>query len=441
MPLSEPNAESRQRKPMPDEPVASGTRVKVVGVGGGGANTLDRLIQTGELAGSSGSSLRFAAVNTDAQALAASSVPEKVVIGRSLTRGLGAGGEVEIGRRAAEVDRTALDRLFDDTDLVFLVVALGGGTGSGAAPVVARAAVERGAMVIAFATMPFSWEGERRTRQAREALDELRAACEAVVTLHNDMLLQGDGADEAVVNAFDRANSWISRGLNAVCGMLQRTGLINIDFATLKSAFPVRGGRTLFGVATASGESRYRDVAEQLVNCPLLYTKDAVRTADTLVINIVGGPGLSLGRVNEIVEAVKEKFGGKENTVLGAVIDESLKDSLEVCVLGSAGIARRMKVGPARRPDSIRSVPKPDDSEDFAGDTDPLEARPANAPDKPLAKVTPKPAGFTPIDQEEFSFGNESGDYFAGSHSVIDGQDLDVPTFQRRHIPIKLSKQ
>lgn len=428
MPLPESRVDTPMKKPSAGESPASGTRVKIIGVGGGGSNTLDRLLATGAVPAGSGERLRFAVVNTDAQAIAASVVPDKVVIGRTLTRGLGAGGEVDIGRRAAEVDRTMLDRMFDDTDLAFLVVALGGGTGSGAAPIVASAAADRGVMVIAFATMPFSWEGERRMRQAREALEELRNSCEAVITLHNDMLLQGEGADDAVVNAFDRANSWISRGLDAICGMLHRTGLINIDFATLKSAFPVRGGRTLFGVASASGENRYRDVAEQLVNCPLLYTRDAVRTSDTLVINIVGGPGLSLGRVNEIVESVKEKFGGKENTVLGAVIDESMKDSLEVCVIGSAGIGRKSRVKLASRPDNIRSVPGPDESEGFSGDTDPLQAR----------AVPAKGESLSPPVNQEFEFNNEAGDYFAGSHSVIDGQDLDVPAYQRRHIRIRL---
>ena len=412
------------------------TRVKIVGVGGGGTNTLDRLMATGGLPADPGDCMSFAAVNTDAQALAASAVDEKVVIGRALTRGLGAGGEVEIGRRAAEVDRAALDRMFDGVDLVFLIVALGGGTGSGAAPVVAKSASDKGAIVIAFATMPFSWEGERRMRQARESLDELRAACEAVVPLHNDMLLVGEGADEAVVNAFDRANSWISSGLNAVCGMLHRTGLINIDFATLKSALPVRGGRTLFGVASASGENRHREVVDQLVNCPLLYTKDAVRTADTLLINIVGGPGLSLGRVNEIVEAVKDKFGGKENTVLGALIDETMGDSLEVCLLGSAGIARRIKQVASRRVEGIRSAPKAEDPEEFSGDTDILEA--VNAESAAKTAKPPVKAETANIDQDEFTFGHDAGDYFAGAHSIIDGQDLDVPTYQRRHIRIRL---
>lgn len=415
-------------------PFAPMTRVKIVGVGGGGANTLDSLMAAGGLPGDPGDCMAFAVVNTDAQALASSSVEEKLLIGRSVTRGLGAGGEVEIGRRSAEVDRTMLDRLFEKTDLVFLVVALGGGTGSGAAPVVAKAAAEKGAIVIAFATMPFSWEGDRRMRQARESLDRLRAECEAVVPLHNDMLLSGEGADESVVNAFDRANSWISRGLNAVCGMLHRTGLINIDFATLRSALPVKGGRTLFGVASASGENRHRDVVEQLVNCPLLYTKDAVRTADTLLINIAGGRGLTLGRVNEIVEAVKDKFGGRENTVLGATIDETMGDALEICVLGSAGIARQLRVT-SRRPGGIRSLPKADEEDDGA---------PAETPDvapaepAPVAKPVEKSAATKVVDQEEFAFAQEADDYFAGAHSIVDGQDLDMPTFQRRHIRLRL---
>lgn len=409
----------------------AGTRVKIVGVGGGGTNTLDRLMATAGLPADPGGSMSFAVVNTDAQALAASCIDEKIVIGRTLTRGLGTGGEPDIGRRAAEVDRASLDRMFDEVDLVFLVVALGGGTGSGAAPVVAKAAAERGAMVIAFATMPFSWEGGRRIGQAREALETLRAECEAVIPLHNDMLLQGEGADDAVVNAFDRANAWISRGLNAVCGMLHRTGLINIDFATLRSAFPVRGGQTLFGVASATGENRYHEIVGQLVNCPLLYTKDAVRRSDTLVINITGGVGLSLGRVNEIVEGVKEKFGGKINTVLGAMIDETLGDSLEVCVLGSAG--QGVKRGAAKRPGEIGRLPARAEEFDSAEAGEPVSA----GPDGRKAKSAAKTESAGPVAQNEFNFSGESGDYFAGSHSIIDGQDLDIPTFQRRHINIK----
>ena len=420
------------------------TRVKIIGVGGGGVNTVESLMSGGALSLETAQNAAFAAINTDVMALKNCPVAEKLVIGRALTRGLGAGGERELGKRAAEADRPAIDALVANIDLVVLIVALGGGTGSGAASVVAEAAVAAGAMVIAFVTLPFSWEGERRTKMAREALDELRAGCEAVIPLHNDMLLQGDGADAAVSDAFDRANTWICSGLNAIGSMLFKKGLINIDFATLRSALPVRGGRTLFGVGIASGENRHREVIEKLTDCPLLFTKDSVRTADTLIVNIVGDSTLSLARVNEILEAVKEKFGGRKNTVLGAVIDENRAGTLEVCVLGAAGIARQIDRGPARRPNEIRSVNIAEDPETTIGETDIFAAQQADRalPDTPVApSATPlppvKPRPKNPAEQTEIVF-DGSSDYFEGSHTVIDGQDIDIPTFQRRHIRIRL---
>lgn len=428
------------------------TRVKIVGVGGGGVNTVERLMSGGALSPEAAQNATFAAVNTDVQSLNGSPVERKIVIGRALTRGLGAGGEVALGRRAAEADRESLDALVADTDLVVLIVALGGGTGSGAAPVIAEAAAKAGAMVIAFVTLPFSWEGERRMKQAREALDALREACEAVIPLQNDALLQGDAADASANDAFDRANDWICAGLNALCSMLFKKGLINIDFATLRSALPVRGGRTLFGVGSASGENRHKRVVEQLYDCPLLHTNDSVRTADTLIINIVGGAGLSFARVQEIVAAVKEKFGGKENTVLGAIIDENLGDTLEVCVFGSAGIARKMKAPTARRPNEIRSAAQAEDPESFEGETDILAADKAEADEladaargesEAPAGARPRPARGAPVrpatapEQTELTF-DGSADFFADAHSFVDGQDVDIPTFQRRHIRIRL---
>ncbi len=429
---------------------APSTRVKIIGVGGGGVNTVERLMSGGALSMEAVQNATFAAVNTDVQSLNGSPVEEKVVIGRALTRGLGAGGELALGRRAAEADRETLDTLVANTDLVVLIVALGGGTGSGAAPVIAEAAAKAGAMVIAFVTLPFSWEGERRMKQARDALDALRAACEAVIPLHNDALLLGDSADSSADDAFDRANGWICAGLNALCSMLFKKGLINIDFATLRSALPVRGGRTLFGVGSASGENRHKRVVEQLCDCPLLHTNDSVRTTDTLIVNIVGGTGLSFARVQEIVAAVKEQFGGKENTVLGAVIDENLGDTLEVCVFGSAGIARKMKAPTARRPNEIRSASPAEDPESFEGETDIIDADKAEASELAAGRAEGEPAGARPRpvkgapvrpanapEQTELSF-DGSTDFFADAHSFVDGQDVDIPTFQRRHIRIRL---
>lgn len=414
------------------------TRVKIIGVGGGGVNTVERLMSGGLLSAETIQNADFAAVNTDAQALEASPVPERLVIGRAQTRGLGAGGEAERGRAAAEADFPSVTALVKGADLVVLLAALGGGTGSGAAPVIAKAAAESGAMVIAFVTLPFSWEGDRRMRQAHEALDFLRGACEAVIPLHNDMLLQGEGAEAPVEAAFDRANEWICAGLNALCGMLFRRGLINIDFATLRTALPVRGGRTLFGVGSAEGEDRFSLALERLLDCPLMFTKDAVRTADTLVVHILGGPGLSLARVNEILAAVKGRFGGRENTVLGAVIDESRGDFVEICVLGSAGIARKM-VGPRRRrPSDIASAPRAEDPESSIGETDILAAEDpsAQAPSASDPKESGKSRASSP-EQTEIAF-DDSGDFFGEGRTRIDGQDIDVPTFLRKHIRIRL---
>lgn len=419
------------------------TRVKVIGVGGGGVNTVERLMSSGSLGIEIAGNAVFAAVNTDVQSLTGCPVGEKLVIGRSLTRGLGAGGEADIGRRAAEADREAVDALVAGNDLVILVVALGGGTGSGAGVIVAEAARKAGAMVIAFATLPFSWEGERRTKQALAALETLREQCEAIVPLRNDMLLQGDGAEADVESAFDRANAWICSGLNALGAMLFRKGLINIDFATLRTALPVSGGRTLFGVGSASGDNRYQEVIRQLIECPLLHTQDSVRIADTLVVNIIGGPGLSLSRVNGILEAVKEKFGGRENTVLGALIDENRPDSLEVCVLGSAGIGRKIRTAPKRRREEVDEEGLAVDPEALPGETDldaavRAEDRPEGAADERVRERPLQSDDMPPPEQSELQFEDTSDFFPTTDRTIIDGQDIDSPTFQRRHIRIRL---
>jgi len=218
------------------------TRVKIIGVGGGGVNTVERLMSGGALSMEAVQNATFAAVNTDVQSLNGSPVEEKIVLGapsravsapRRKSRSVAVRPK-PIGRVWIRSSRTPTCRAHRRARRRH---------GSGAAPVIAEAASKAGAMVIAFVTLPFSWEGERRMKQAREALDALREACEAVIPLQNDALLQGDSADASADDAFDRANAWICAGLNALCSMLFKKGLINIDFATLRSALPVRGGR------------------------------------------------------------------------------------------------------------------------------------------------------------------------------------------------------
>src|SRR3954463_3667148 len=309
--------------------------IKLVGVGGAGANAVDRLKMENL------ERLQLAVINTDHQALSSSPVQDKVLIGMGVTRGLGAGGDPDLGRMAAEADREKISTIVKDCDLIFLVTGMGGGTGSGASPVVAEIAAESGALVIAFVTMPFSFEGGRRMKQAEEGLRALRQVCDAVIPLPNDVLLQEAADNETVLDSFARADEWIGRGVRSIWSMLFRTGLINLDFATLRQAFYQRGGKTLFGLGNGSGENAVADAIESLKLCPLLHTPEFSRKADRLLVNIIGGADLTLPKVNELMSAITDQFGRDSHIIMGAVIDEEMPGRVEVCVLGTSDMGGR----------------------------------------------------------------------------------------------------
>jgi cell division protein FtsZ len=409
--------------------------IKLIGVGGGGSNAVDRLKMENL------DRLQLAVVNTDFKALGSSPVQEKLLIGAALTRGLSAGGDPGLGYAAAEADREKLAELVRDTDLVFLVAGLGGGTGSGATPLIANLAREAGALVIAFVTMPFSFEGGRRRKQAEDALAELRASAHAVIPLSNDLLLQEGTEQTSVLDAFGRADEWIGRGVKSICAMLSRTGLINLDFQALRTAFQTRGGKTLFGLGVGDGEQAALAAFEDLKNCPLLATPEFARKADRLMVNITGGPDLSLTKVNELMTAVTEEFGREAHVIMGAVIDESLLGKVEVCVLGATDLGGRTFVrakpdAPARRPEK----PKPESAPE-AAPAAPRDAAPST--DKARAKsAKPAPAGADKPQQEEFGFGGSAeaaanrGEFGNSERNLFEGQDLDVPTYLRRGIKI-----
>src|SRR3954465_6928875 len=309
--------------------------IKLVGVGGAGSNAVDRLKMENL------ERLQLAVINTDYQALASSPVQDKVLVGMGVTRGLGAGGDPELGREAAEADREKIAAVVKDCDLVFLVTGMGGGTGSGASPVVAEIAAETGALVIAFVTMPFSFEGGRRLKQAEEGLRALRQVCDAVIPLPNDVLLQEAADNETVLDSFSRADEWIGRGVKSIWSMLFKTGLINLDFATLRQAFQHRGGKTLFGLGEGKGENAVADALASLKLCPLLHTPEFSRKADRLLVNIIGGADLTLPKVNELMGAITEQFGRESHIIMGAVIDEGMQNRGEVCVLGTCDMNAR----------------------------------------------------------------------------------------------------
>lgn len=418
LPLPQPSADA-----MADRSIS----IKVVGVGGAGSNAVDRLKMD------SLDRLRLAAINTDLQALNSSPVEEKVLIGSSVTRGLGAGGDPAIGVEAAESDREKIAEVVRGCDLVFLIAGMGGGTGSGAAPVVADVASEAGALVIAFATTPFSFEGARRAKQAEEGMMDLRHSCDAVIALPNDLLLQEAADGETALDSFARADDWIGRAVRSVWAMLFRTGLINLDFATLRQAFQTRGGKTLFGLGSGEGEHAAEDAVKSLDMCPLLATPEHSRKADRLLVNIVGGTELTLAKVNEIMGAVTERYGRESHVIMGAVIDEDLQGRLEICVIGTSDIGGRRSAAQRER----TRTPFPA----VAGAAKP------KAPAKPTAPQ-PKPAGrqAEPMlagmdEQDEFGFQgspDNRGRFERTDRNLFEGQDLDVPTYLRRGIKVSL---
>ncbi len=411
--------------------------IKLIGIGGAGSNAVDRLKMENL------DRLQLAVLNTDFTALSSSPVQDKVLLGTTVTRGLSAGGDPALGYAAADADRDKIAEIVRGTDLVFLVAGLGGGTGSGAAPVVAEVAMEAGALVIAFVMLPFSFEGGRRHKQAEEALVELRANCHAVIPLSNDLLLQEGTEQTSVLDAFARADAWIGRGVKSIWGMLSRTGLINLDFAALRQAFQQRGGKTLFGLGVGVGENAALQAFEDLKNCPLLHTPEFARKADRLMVNITGGPDLSLTQVNELMTAVTEEFGREAHVIMGAVIDESLHGRVEVCVLGATDLGGRNFV--RRAPAPARKVEKP--AVVFTA-TSP-ESTPVVAATVTTGSGSRPPMAATtaqlPTDkqlQEEFGFGGSSeaqenrGSFNKSDRNLFEGRDLDVPTYLRRGIKI-----
>jgi cell division protein FtsZ len=411
--------------------------IKLVGVGGAGSNAVDRLKMENL------ERLQLAVINTDYQALASSPVQDKVLIGMTVTRGLGAGGDPDLGREAAETDREKISAVVKDCDLVFLVTGMGGGTGSGASPVVAEIAAETGALVIAFVTMPFSFEGGRRLKQAEEGLRALRQVCDAVIPLPNDVLLQESAENETVLDSFARADEWIGRGVKSIWSMLFKTGLINLDFATLQQAFHTRGGKTLFGLGAGQGENAVPDAIASLKMCPLLHTPEFSRKADRLLVNILGGADLTLPKVNELMTAITDQFGRDSHIIMGAVIDEDMPGRVEVCIIGTSDMGGRgmppRKAVPAKSGKSSGTAPVGADLSAMIAASQPVPIANKFAPTATAAAAAAA-AHATKIAQEEFGFGEvESRGHFEKTdRNLFDGQDLDVPTYLRKGIKISL---
>lgn len=414
-----------EQKSSDDRPIV----IKLIGVGGAGGNAVGRF-QAENITG-----LQLAVLNTDGQALSASPVAEKLLLGASITRGLGAGGDPELGHQAAEADREKISEVTKECDLIFLFAGMGGGTGSGVTPTVAEIASESGALVIAFVTMPFSFEGGRRGKQAEEGLQNLRAVCDAVIPLPNDILLQEGDGDTSVVDAFACADVWMGRGVRSIWSMLFKQGLINLDFASLQQAFQYRGGKTLYGLGTGEGENASAAAIESLSFCPLLHGPDTARRADRLLVNLISGPDLTLSKVNEMMGEIASKFGRNAHVIMGAVIDEAYRERVEICVIGTTEMSGGRRSPATQRTNVQSSQQLKKDASQISG------ASPR--PSMPAASDTqPDPfEGFElKGDQDEFGFGEREsrGSFEKTGRNLYNGEDLDVPTYMRKGIKISL---
>ena len=306
--------------------------IRVIGIGGGGSNAVNRMIRA-ELMG-----VEFIAVNTDAQALLQSDAPNKIRIGDKITRGLGAGGDPSIGQRAAEEDSEKIADALRDSDLVFITAGMGGGTGSGAAPVVAEIARDLGALTIGVVTKPFSWEGARRRLNAEKSAELLRDKVDTLITIPNDRLKEVVNAETSIVDAFRVVDDVLRQGVQGISDLITVPGLINLDFADVRAVMR-SAGSALMGIGRASGPDRAAEAAREAISSPLLEI--SISGAQGVLFNITGGPSLGLFEVDEAAEIIKEMADPEANIIFGTVIDERMGDDLQITVIATGFDAAR----------------------------------------------------------------------------------------------------
>jgi cell division protein FtsZ len=331
-PRLEPLPEPPPRLHRVPEPGAYIAVIRVVGVGGAGLNAVNRMIDADI------SQVEFVAVNTDIQQLQMSDAPVKIHIGRELTEGLGSGADPDLGRRAAEEAYDQVKRALRGSDMVFVTAGEGGGTGSGAAPVVARIARELGALTVGIVTTPFKFEGTRRLRQATDGVDSLRANCDTVIVVPNERLLEVLDRDTSMLDAFRIADDVLRQGVQGICDLITLPGLINLDFADVRTVMK-DAGTALMGIGfSASGDNRAREAAERALRSPLIDTE--IAGAKGILLSIAGGDDLSLYEVNEAAEVVRQAATGDTNIIFGATIDDRLTGQVWVTVVATGFGAR-----------------------------------------------------------------------------------------------------
>ncbi|MBB6449381.1 cell division protein FtsZ [Geomicrobium halophilum] len=313
-------------------------QIKVIGVGGGGSNAVNRMIENG-LQG-----VEFIAVNTDAQALSLSQADTKLQLGGKLTRGLGAGANPDIGKKAAEESKEQIEESLTGADMVFITAGMGGGTGTGAAPVIAEVAKEVGALTVGVVTRPFTFEGRKRSSHATAGIEGLKEKVDTLIVIPNDRLLEIVDKSTPMLEAFREADNVLRQGVQGISDLIATPGLINLDFADVKTVMSEKGS-ALMGIGIATGENRAAEAAKKAVSSPLLET--SVDGAQGVLMNITGGSNLSLFEVHEAAEIVSDAADPEVNMIFGSVINENLKDEILVTVIATGfedGADKRARV-------------------------------------------------------------------------------------------------
>jgi cell division protein FtsZ len=454
--------------------------IKIVSVGGAGLNALDRIVLDG-LEGA-----EVLAVNTDVQSLASSVAPHKVQLGRTVTRGLGAGGDPEVGYQAAFESTEEIGEALTGARMIFICTGLGGGTGSGAAPYVAHLAREAGALVLVFATLPFGFEGRRRNAQAREALGRLNEIANAVVCFENDQMGDMVGPQAGIHQAFSKADTTISQSIRSIVNLVQRPGLIRIGFDDLVAALRSPNGRCLFGFGESDSDNRAHDALAQALKSPLMDRGRTLADAARVLVQVAGGPGMTLSEVEIVMKELDRHVSDETQILFGTAVDGRLGDRLSVTIISSFTATADLSQTqpplsspppvlptleqPDQSPPKIEVEPEPVPIEDFhSAETTPIEEpepiEVENVPTPSEESVssafevvdTPEPPVSTPrrklapakeekvsaeksmqAKQEVLQFEPVNRGRFEKSEpTIVEGEDLDVPTYLRKKIRVK----
>ncbi len=372
-------------------------QIKVIGIGGGGTNAVNRMIEAG-LVG-----VDFCAMNTDVQVLEISAAEKKVQLGENLTRGLGAGGNPQIGRSAAEESKNEIMKVLEGADMVFITAGMGGGTGTGAAPVVAQLAKEMGALTVAVVTKPFNFEGPRRMQIAEEGVANLREHVDTLIVIPNERLLSVVEKRTTLVEAFRAADDILRQGVQGISDIITIPGLINVDFADVKTIMS-NAGPALMGIGTGSGEHRAREAAERATSSPLLET--SIDGAQRVLVNITSGSDMTLQELSEAA-AVIQSLCDLENAhiIYGHVLDPKMEGEVKITVLAAglpASSQGSLAERPVQRAEALRR--------------EPVGERPGGMPPRPAERTSAAPAAPERTPQQ----------------APVDNTDYDIPAFLRR---------